>query len=114
MSGLESLPSLGCLPSCYFPINSTAWRMKGAGREAHFSPFGFLFDYLKDRMAAAESDFIEDGVTGLQALMGSQAQGGSWAYATPVGDGRASLLLSCYSPQLPSLLPFLTYCSQDN
>jgi len=80
--------------------------MKGAGREAHFSPFGFLFDYLKDRMAAAESDFIEDGVAGLQALMRSQAQGGSWAYTTPVGNGRASLLLSCYSPQ-PASIPDL-------
>lgn len=31
-----------------------------------------------------------------------------------VSEGRASLLLSCYSPQPPGLLPFLTYFFQDN
>ena len=55
--------------------------MTGAGREAHFRPFGFLFDKLKDRMAAVESDLIKkDGVTELQTLVGSQVQGGSQTY----------------------------------
>lgn len=90
--------------------------MKGAGREAHFSPFGFLFDYVKNRMAAAESDFIKkDGVARLQTLMGTQVQGRSWTY--PTSPSLMAGPVACCpatAPSLPGLLPFLTYFSQDN
>lgn len=102
-------------PSGYFPINKTAWGRKGAGREAHFRPFGFLFN-LKDRMATVESDLIKkDGVTELQTLVGSQVQGGSQTY--PRSPSLTAGPVSCCPatpPSLPGLLSSLTYFSQDN
>lgn len=89
--------------------------MKGAGREAHFRPFGFLFN-LKDRMAAVESDLIKkDGVTELQTLVGSQVQGGSQTY--PRSPSLTAGPVSCcpaMPPSLLGLLSSLTYFSQDN